>query len=143
MDVLKLLSRGTKKTATKPVDTKPISKQQPNPQLYNDPTRGVKRKRNEDQPLPDPTADEADDDVDFFAPRDSQKQKVKTQIPAQLSTKETKEKKPKATQTLDDDEVRRLLEEYILASSWDWNTHSQMSLSRDFWPWTSAFVKQT
>ena len=106
MDVLKLLSRGTKKTATKPVETKPISKQQPNPQLYNDPTRGVKRKRNEDQPLPDPTADEADDDVAFFAPRDSQKQKVKAQAPAQLSakeTKETKEKKPKATQTLDDD----------------------------------------
>lgn len=114
MDVLKLLSRGTKKTATKPVETKPISKQQPNPQLYNDPTRGVKRKRNEDQPLPDPTADEADDDVDFFAPRDSQKQKVKTQIPAQLSTKETKEKKPKATQTLDDDEVRQILRSHRL-----------------------------
>ncbi|RYP58351.1 hypothetical protein DL769_008990 [Monosporascus sp. CRB-8-3] len=109
MDVLKILSRGTKKTAAKPVDIKPAPKQ-PNPQLYNDPTRGVKRKRNEDQPQLDPAAPgDADEDVDFFAPKESRKQKARTQTPAPEPAREKA-----ALPTLDEEEVRQILRSHRL-----------------------------
>ncbi|KAK7743308.1 RNA-dependent ATPase rok1 [Diatrype stigma] len=113
MDVLKLLSRGTKKAPSqKCVDAKPAAKQ-PNPQLYNDPTRGVKRKRNEGQPLPDPAANDADEDVDFFAPRENQKQKGKK---TQAVTHNAGEKAPAPipAPALDDEEVRQILRSHRL-----------------------------
>lgn len=111
MDVLKLLSRGTKKTASnKTVEVNPTSKQ-PNPQLYNDPTRGVKRKRNEGQPLPDTATDDADEDVDFFSSREPQKQRVKTKASAK---DQLKEQAPAPAPALDDDEVRQILRSHRL-----------------------------
>ncbi|RYP29612.1 hypothetical protein DL767_006664 [Monosporascus sp. MG133] len=110
MDMLKILSRGTKKTAAKPVDIKPVPKQ-PNPQLYNDPTRGVKRKRNEDQSLLDAAApSDADEDVDFFAPKESHKQKARTQTPAREPAREKKAALP----TRDEEEVRQILRSHRL-----------------------------
>ncbi|RYP03943.1 hypothetical protein DL764_004777 [Monosporascus ibericus] len=110
MDVLKILSRGTKKTAAKPVDIKPAPKQ-PNPQLYNDSTRGVKRKRNEDQSLLDAAAPgDADEDVDFFAPKESHKQKARTQTPAPEPARE----KNVALPARDEEEVRQILRSHRL-----------------------------
>ncbi|RYP56288.1 hypothetical protein DL771_012075 [Monosporascus sp. 5C6A] len=110
MDVLKILSRGTKKTAAKAVDIKPAAKQ-PNPQLYNDPTRGVKRKRNEDQSLLDAAAPgDVDEDVDFFAPKESHKQKARTRTSAPEPAREKKAALP----TLDEEEVRQILRSHRL-----------------------------
>ncbi|KAL7939620.1 P-loop containing nucleoside triphosphate hydrolase protein [Trichoderma chlorosporum] len=74
MDILKVLSRGTKKSAKtslaggSAVGKLPSSGTKTNPQLYHDEVRGQKRKRHVEEPenkLP-----EALPEVDFFAPKD-------------------------------------------------------------------------
>ncbi|ETS75106.1 hypothetical protein PFICI_13590 [Pestalotiopsis fici W106-1] len=108
MDLLKILSRGTKKT-TNSVSAPPPSSKPANPQLYHDPTRGLKRKRNEEA-LDVATTDDAHE-FDFFAAPD----------PVETRAKETEQ--PKATkpqpkteevQLLDQDEVRQVLRSHRL-----------------------------
>ncbi|KAI2626023.1 P-loop containing nucleoside triphosphate hydrolase protein [Hypomontagnella submonticulosa] len=106
MDILKILSRGTKKSSAQPTVPKPIVKPS-NPQLFNDPTRGVKRKRNEEQPALNQEADADLDEINFFAPKVTRKQSPEHE------TQETpKEKASKPA--LDEDEVRQVLRSHRL-----------------------------
>ncbi|KAI1761748.1 P-loop containing nucleoside triphosphate hydrolase protein [Hypoxylon sp. FL1150] len=105
MDILKVLSRGTKRPTAQPVIPKPITKPS-NPQLYNDPTRGVKRKRNE-QLASNLEADDDLDDIDFFAPQAPKRQSPESKI--QEAPKED-ESKP----LLDEEEVRQVLRSHRL-----------------------------
>ncbi|KAM3450836.1 hypothetical protein MY3296_005793 [Beauveria thailandica] len=81
MDILKVLSRGTKRTAKSAGHAGGASAKLPsstgvaatNPQLYHDEVRGQKRKRSktEKQPIKDSAAEELPE-VDFFAPKPEQ-----------------------------------------------------------------------
>ncbi|KAI1772651.1 P-loop containing nucleoside triphosphate hydrolase protein [Hypoxylon cercidicola] len=105
MDILKVLSRGTKRSAGQSVIPKTITKPS-NPQLYNDPTRGVKRKRNE-QPASNLEADDDLDEINFFAP-----QPAKRQNPEPKPREAPKEDVPKPL--LDEEEVRQVLRSHRL-----------------------------
>ncbi|KAI0601420.1 P-loop containing nucleoside triphosphate hydrolase protein [Biscogniauxia sp. FL1348] len=108
MDILKLLSRGTKKTSSQPSDPKPLPKAV-NPQLFNDPTRGLKRKRNEEE---QPSSAQEDDDgleIDFFAPSDAKKPAQQEQAPVG----ELPETKPESP-LLDEETVRQVLRSHRL-----------------------------
>ncbi|KAI0096309.1 P-loop containing nucleoside triphosphate hydrolase protein [Hypoxylon sp. NC0597] len=105
MDILKILSRGTKKSSSQPAVPKPAAKS-PNPQLFNDPTRGVKRKRNEDQ-LESNLEDDDDLEINFFAP-----QAAKRQSPEPESKEAPKGNASKPV--LDDEEVRQILRSHRL-----------------------------
>ncbi|KAI0881485.1 P-loop containing nucleoside triphosphate hydrolase protein [Annulohypoxylon maeteangense] len=106
MDILKILSRGTKKSATQPTIPKPVVKPS-NPQLYNDPTRGLKRKRNEEQPSSNQEADDDLEEINFFAPHIAKKP-----IP-EPETRETS-KEDASKPLLDDEEVRQVLRSHRL-----------------------------
>ncbi|KAI1414895.1 P-loop containing nucleoside triphosphate hydrolase protein [Hypoxylon sp. FL1857] len=105
MDILKILSRGTKKSASQPAAPKPITKPS-NPQLFNDPTRGVKRKWNEDQLA---SNIEADDDVEinFFAPQTAKK-------PSPEPESRDAQKEDTSKPVLDEEEVRQILRSHRL-----------------------------
>ncbi|KAI0839164.1 P-loop containing nucleoside triphosphate hydrolase protein [Hypoxylon sp. FL0890] len=105
MDILKILSRGTKKSASQPAIPKPVTKPS-NPQLFNDPTRGVKRKRNEDQLASNLEADD-DLELNFFAPKAAKKPSPEPE--SRDSPKETASKS-----VLDEDEVRQILRSHRL-----------------------------
>ncbi|KAH7034708.1 DEAD/DEAH box helicase [Microdochium trichocladiopsis] len=117
MDILKILSRGTKKSAAQnvPAAAKPTTKKVANPQLYNDPTRGTKRKRIE-QPLPEQATSDADEDVDFFAPKDLNKVTSKEEAGDHQgpSSQSTAKQEPQAPALLDNDEVRQILKSHRL-----------------------------
>ncbi|KAI8948550.1 ATP-dependent RNA helicase ROK1 [Xylaria longipes] len=110
MDVLKILSRGAKKTASsQPFQFKPVPKVQ-NPQLYHD--KGLKRKRNEEDNFGRDREDVEDPSLDFFAPRESKEPKPAVQptvVPDPLKDKP----KPEPS-LLDDDEVRQVLRSHRL-----------------------------
>ncbi|OTB05091.1 hypothetical protein M426DRAFT_22197 [Hypoxylon sp. CI-4A] len=105
MDLLKILSRGTKKSATQSAVPKPVTKPS-NPQLFNDPTRGVKRKRNEEQ-LASQEADDDLDEINFFAPRAAKKSSPEPESKETLKQDATKP-------LLDEDEVRQILRSHRL-----------------------------
>ncbi|KAI1384090.1 P-loop containing nucleoside triphosphate hydrolase protein [Hypoxylon trugodes] len=107
MDILKILSRGTKKSAGQPTTPKPIAKPT-NPQLYNDPTRGVKRKRNEES-VSNLDADD-DTEINFFAPP---KAKKPSPEPETRETRETP-KENASKPVLDEEEVRQILRSHRL-----------------------------
>jgi len=116
MDILKILSRGTKKSAPQnvPVIPKPNTKKSTNPQLYNDPTRGTKRKRTE-QTLPEQAASDAEEEVDFFAPRDGNKATTKDETNHdQDAAAKASRQESEAPALLDDDEVRQILRSHRL-----------------------------
>jgi ATP-dependent RNA helicase DDX52/ROK1 len=108
MDLLKILSRGTKKSTSKTNTPAPVAKP-PNPQLYHDPTRRIKRKR-EDEAL-QPSTKHEEEDVDFFASKDTNNsapvaiQDVK--VPSSIA------QTPDRPQ-LDPDEVRQVLRSHRL-----------------------------
>ncbi|RYC59923.1 hypothetical protein CHU98_g6279 [Xylaria longipes] len=110
MDVLKILSRGAKKTASsQPFQFKPVPKVQ-NPQLYHD--KGLKRKRNEEDNFGRDREEVEDPSLDFFAPRESKEPKPAVQptvVPDPLKDKP----KPEPS-LLDDDEVRQVLRSHRL-----------------------------
>lgn len=89
MDILKVLSRGTKKTArnatSKQNATRPLPSAgaQPNPQLYHDEARGTKRKRTGQEDRDAPTAELPV--VDFFGstPAETSSSKPAERAPAQ------------------------------------------------------------
>ncbi|EHK25300.1 uncharacterized protein TRIVIDRAFT_54793 [Trichoderma virens Gv29-8] len=116
MDILKVLSRGTKKSAKtslsggSAVGKLPSSGTKTNPQLYHDEVRGHKRKRDVEEPenkLP-----EALPEVDFFAPKDVAESK-----PAQAEKNKGKRAASpvaEAAKLLSPDECRQLLRSHRL-----------------------------
>ncbi|KAI0106743.1 P-loop containing nucleoside triphosphate hydrolase protein [Daldinia grandis] len=105
MDILKILSRGTKRSSTQQAIQKPIAKPS-NPQLFNDPTRGIKRKRNEET-ISTLEADGDLDEINFFAPRAAKKSSPEPEIREIPS-----ENVPKPV--LDEEEVRQVLRSHRL-----------------------------
>ncbi|KAI0393721.1 P-loop containing nucleoside triphosphate hydrolase protein [Xylariaceae sp. FL0594] len=109
MDVLKILSRGAKKSKSQPFEFNPVTKVQ-NPQLYHD--KGVKRKRNDDEDQlsrkPDNSVDDA---LDFFATRESKP----TAQPAAVREEPKDHARPEPEPSLlDDEEVRQVLRSHRL-----------------------------
>ncbi|KAI1150151.1 ATP-dependent RNA helicase ROK1 [Nemania diffusa] len=110
MDVLKILSRGAKKSSNKPLEFKPAPKVQ-NPQLYHD--KGVKRKRNEEEDQFGRERDDVEDPLlDFFANRESKELKPAAQPKAILESPNAKSKPEPSL--LDEDEVRQILRSHRL-----------------------------
>ncbi|KAI0178582.1 P-loop containing nucleoside triphosphate hydrolase protein [Hypoxylon sp. FL1284] len=110
MDIFKVLSRGTKKSSTQSTTQKPVTKPS-NPQLYNDSTRGVKRKRNDQQPASDLEADDDLDEINFFALQTAKRQSPEPEaLPKVLEA--PKEDAPKPL--LDEEEVRQVLRSHRL-----------------------------
>ncbi|KAJ8131280.1 hypothetical protein O1611_g2344 [Lasiodiplodia mahajangana] len=110
MDVLKILSRGAKKSSNQPFEFKPAPKVQ-NPQLFHD--KRLKRKRNEEEDQFGRERNEVEDpSLDFFAPRESKEPKPAAP-PKPIS--ESPNAKPKHEPSLlDDDEVRQVLRSHRL-----------------------------
>ncbi|KAI1366289.1 P-loop containing nucleoside triphosphate hydrolase protein [Xylaria arbuscula] len=111
MDVLKILSRGVKKTSkSQSLEFKPAPRVQ-NPQLYHD--KGTKRKRDDQEIQFGRNHDEIEDpSLDFFAPREPSQPKLITQPTV---TKEAPKNEAKAEPSLlDDDEVRQVLRSHRL-----------------------------
>ncbi|KAH8682049.1 P-loop containing nucleoside triphosphate hydrolase protein, partial [Xylariales sp. PMI_506] len=111
MDLLKILSRGTKKTAGRPPVAAAPS-QPANPQLYHDPTRGVKRKRTDE--VLDVSLKEDTSDVDFFASKAAKAsepaKKDRGDQPAPNTTPTVDDR----SQLLDENEVRQVLRSHRL-----------------------------
>lgn len=114
MDILKVLSRGTKKTqkgsqnANKAQQKLPSAGTTTNPQLYHDDVRGHKRKRTKNEPEPEAQVDLPE--VDFFAPKPEPVAK------ADIETEEpVKAPKPtRSSRLLSEDECRQLLRSHRL-----------------------------
>ncbi|KAH8163539.1 hypothetical protein CIB48_g4727 [Xylaria polymorpha] len=114
MDVLKILSRGTKKTpSSQPFKFKLAPKVQ-SPQLYHDKDKGLKRKRNEeeDHQFGRGCEEVEDPSLDFFASRDSKEPKLALQ-PTVIPDAPKEKPKPEPS-LLDDDEVRQVLRSHRL-----------------------------
>ncbi|KAI0533827.1 P-loop containing nucleoside triphosphate hydrolase protein [Xylaria digitata] len=116
MDVLKILSRGAKKSSSSQAfEFKPAPRVQ-NPQLYHD--KGLKRKRDEQELQFGRDNDEADDpSLDFFASReskDSKEFKESKPVAQPVTLEPPKEKHDPETSLLDDDEVRQILRSHRL-----------------------------
>ncbi|RKK86753.1 ATP-dependent RNA helicase ROK1 [Fusarium oxysporum] len=114
MDILKVLSRGTKKTQKNSQNPSNAQQKLPsagtstNPQLYHDQVRGQKRKRTKNEP--EPEAHDELPEVDFFAPKPEPvaKAAVETEEPVQ----EPKPTRP--SRLLSEDECRQLLRSHRL-----------------------------
>ncbi|ORY57855.1 P-loop containing nucleoside triphosphate hydrolase protein [Pseudomassariella vexata] len=111
MDILKILSRGTKKGAGKS-SAATLPQKPTNPQLYHDPTRGVKRKRANEAPLAQPSTDDGADDVDFFAPKENKKQAITPEAIENTPAVQAENLVPSAQ--LDEEDVRQVLRSHRL-----------------------------
>ncbi|KAI1811803.1 P-loop containing nucleoside triphosphate hydrolase protein [Poronia punctata] len=107
MDVLKILSRGAKRSSTQQFEFKPTPKVQ-NPQLYHD--KGIKRKRGDETNQSNQKVDDAADEaLDFFASRESKP------VGQPIVTREAPKDEPAPEHSLlDDDEVRQTLRSHRL-----------------------------
>ncbi|KAF4341719.1 ATP-dependent RNA helicase ROK1 [Fusarium beomiforme] len=114
MDILKVLSRGTKriqrnnKNASNTQQKLPSAGISTNPQLYHDQVRGQKRKRTKNEPEAE-THDELPE-VDFFAPKPEPV--VKTSIETEAPVQAPKPTRP--SRLLSEDECRQLLRSHRL-----------------------------
>jgi len=114
MDILKVLSRGTKKTQRNSQNSSNAQQKLPsagtstNPQLYHDQVRGQKRKRTKNEP--EPEAHDELPEVDFFAPKPEPvaKAAVETEEPVQVP------KPTRPSRLLSEDECRQLLRSHRL-----------------------------
>ena len=111
MDILKVLSRGTKRTARSAGHAAPLPSAgtRTNPQLYHDDVRGLKRKRT-GQETPEVTETDLPE-VDFFAP------KAEASAPAKLeqaSAVRAASPPPTPTKKLSEEECRHLLRSHRL-----------------------------
>ncbi|KAI1827214.1 ATP-dependent RNA helicase ROK1 [Xylaria intraflava] len=109
MDVLRILSRGAKKSASaQPFEFKPVPKSG-NPQLYSD--NQLKRKRTEEGDQLGRVHNDSHEasSLDYFAPREIKPTAQPTATPQ--SPKDESEPKPSL---LDDDEVRQVLRSHRL-----------------------------
>lgn len=115
MDILKVLSRGTKKTGKgirngdNGLNKLPSAGTKVNPQLYHDDVRGQKRKRNPDEtevtgPIELP-------EVDFFAPKPATASESDAR---KLQTERASSPAPKPSKLLSEDECRQLLKSHRL-----------------------------
>ncbi|CAJ2500009.1 Uu.00g028620.m01.CDS01 [Anthostomella pinea] len=106
MDILKVLSRGTKRVPNKPsstVDSKSATRPT-NPQLYG----GLKRKREEEQPrLDENKTSKGQEDFDFFA-------LPKPEKPTHDTAREQPPKQECETPLLDEQQVRQILKTHRL-----------------------------
>ncbi len=120
MDILKVLSRGTKQpprtgNSVSTINKIPSAGKGSNPQLFNDEvrsSRGTKRKRRtQDEPAEDISVDDLSD-LDYFAPKDHAKS---TQItdPTQGPVPEKRSPSKKA-EPLDEEECRQILRSHRL-----------------------------
>ncbi|KAI1202945.1 ATP-dependent RNA helicase ROK1 [Nemania serpens] len=111
MDVLKILSRGAKKSSRQPFEFKPAPKVQ-NPQLFHDNT--LKRKRNEEEGDQFGREHEGAEDLslDFFAPRDAKEHRPAAR--PEIASESPQAKPTPETSLLDDDEVRKVLRSHRL-----------------------------
>ncbi|KAF7562955.1 hypothetical protein G7046_g1149 [Stylonectria norvegica] len=106
MDILKVLSRGTKKTGKSSQNSGSAVAQLPsagiktNPQLFHDEVRGHKRKRAREEPKAQPAAQLPE--VDFFAPKPHAEPEEIVRAPSPTPA-------PVAAQLLSEDECRELL----------------------------------
>ncbi|KAL7901953.1 P-loop containing nucleoside triphosphate hydrolase protein [Trichoderma sp. SZMC 28014] len=119
MDVLKVLSRGTKKSAKSSlsggsaVGKLPSSGTKTNPQLYHDQVRGQKRKRDVDEP--ENTTPEVLPEVDFFAPKDVAESKPAKKAEAKKGSKRAASPDAEAeAKLLSAEECRQLLRSHRL-----------------------------
>ncbi|KAL2210435.1 P-loop containing nucleoside triphosphate hydrolase protein [Sarocladium strictum] len=116
MDILKVLSRGTKKTTrpgSVPAAQLPSAGAKTNPQLYHDPIRGHKRKRNDEQTEPAKLTTEELPEVDFFAPnKENAPKKDLSKDPVSKEIESAPD--PAAHVQLSEDECRRLLRSHRL-----------------------------
>ncbi|GKU18311.1 unnamed protein product [Fusarium langsethiae] len=114
MDILKLLSRGTKKTqkgsqnAFNPQQKLPSAGTSTNPQLYHDQVRGHKRKRTKNEPEPEAKVDLPE--VDFFAP----KPEPVVEAPVEVEEPIKAPKPTRSSRLLSEDECRQLLRSHRL-----------------------------
>ncbi|KAF4971959.1 hypothetical protein FSARC_1359 [Fusarium sarcochroum] len=114
MDILKVLSRGTKKTGkgnqtgNNAQPKLPSAGTSTNPQLFHDQVRGQKRKRTKNEP--EPEAHTELPEVDFFAPKPEPvaKSVVETEEPVQAP------KPTRSSRLLSEDECRQLLRSHRL-----------------------------
>jgi ATP-dependent RNA helicase DDX52/ROK1 len=107
MDVLKILSRGAKRTSSQPFEFKPAPKVQ-NPQLYHD--KGVKRKRSDEEDQSSQKPEDAKDDaLDFFAPRES-----KSAAQSTVTQETPNDDSHSEPSLLDDEQVRHVLRSHRL-----------------------------
>ena len=111
MDILKILSRGVKKTSSsQSFEFKPAPRVQ-NPQLYHD--KGVKRKRDDQEIQFGRNHDDIEDQsLDFFASREPKQPKPVAQ-PTVAKEPQKDEVKPEPS-LLDNDEVRQVLRSHRL-----------------------------
>ncbi|KAI1267463.1 P-loop containing nucleoside triphosphate hydrolase protein [Xylariaceae sp. FL1019] len=107
MDILKILSRGTKKNTTQSFDFKPAAPRVQNPQLFHDKTLKRKRNEKEDDRFGNNVAAGDEPSLDFFAPKET-KPAVK---PVAVQQKPKDEPKPSL---LDDEQVRQVLRSHRL-----------------------------
>ncbi|KAH6609331.1 atp-dependent rna helicase rok1 [Trichoderma cornu-damae] len=117
MDILKVLSRGTKKSAKtslsggSAVGKLPSSGTKTNPQLYHDKVRGHKRKRDVEEA--ENKMPEALPEVDFFAPKDAAESKPAKAEPNK-GMRAAASPVPEAAKLLSADECRQLLRSHRL-----------------------------
>lgn len=120
MDILKVLSLGTNKTARKPAASSQNTSQlpsaggRPHAQLFHDhveSSRGTKRKRRADPEVEEQEIEASD--IDFFAPKDEVKGAKKKDEKSTLKTTE-KSKKARKAQLLDEDECKQILRSHRL-----------------------------
>ncbi|KAG5789063.1 hypothetical protein H9Q69_011873 [Fusarium xylarioides] len=114
MDILKVLSRGTKKTQKNSPNSSNSQQKLPsagtstNPQLYHDQVRGQKRKRTKNEP--ETEAQYELPEVDFFAPK--REPVVKTAVETEGLVQVPKPTRP--SRLLSEDECRQLLRSHRL-----------------------------
>ncbi|OTA02912.1 ATP-dependent RNA helicase ROK1, putative [Trichoderma parareesei] len=121
MDILKVLSRGTKKSAKSSlaggsaVGKLPSSGTKPNPQLFHDEVRGHKRKRDAQESESNKIPEELPE-VDFFAPKDAAAEAKPTKADASNKNKGKREASPaaEAARLLSPEECRQLLRSHRL-----------------------------
>lgn len=122
MDIFKVLSLGTRKTASNArtpassVVKLPSAGGRVNAQLFHDePARGTKRKRNGQEP-DDATQDDVGD-IDFFAPRNRDDVKGSNKKAGQATPTPTPTREPKShrkARLLDEDECKQILRSHRL-----------------------------
>lgn len=116
MDILKVLSRGTKKTGkgiqnrSNSVVKLPSAGTKTNPQLFHDEVRGQKRKRTREEPETSEAPAELPE-VDFFAPKPENAPKVHSES---NDVERAASPTPAPAQLLSEDECRQLLRSHRL-----------------------------
>ncbi|KAL7809013.1 P-loop containing nucleoside triphosphate hydrolase protein [Trichoderma aethiopicum] len=124
MDILKVLSRGTKKSAKSAlaggsaVGKLPSSGTKPNPQLFHDEVRGHKRKRDTQESGGNEIPEELPE-VDFFAPKDAAAEAKKPTKAEKNKDGSKREASPaaEAAKLLSPEECRQLLRSHRLKVS--------------------------